>query len=269
MIVRKKRFLTLFASAMLSTLFWTGAFADDEPWRAGALDLYRSGSYVAAAELAEVEATSSALSFAARSYLTDVMAATPGTADMDLVAKAESAARESLAIDPDNVEALVQLATSIGLLAVDSGPLDAHFSGLGKQVRDNLERALEVDPNDPWALSILGGWHMEVVRKGGRVSARLFYGASRNKGLDYFDRALAIAPDSIPILQRFAALLVATKKEDLQLRAEDILARALAIEPADAFERTMLERCLEIQTPLLAGDIKAAVRNAVAQVEVF
>lgn len=265
-----KKCLATFAGLfMFASMCWTQAFADDEAWRAGALDLYRSGSYVAAAELAEVEATSSALSFAARAYLTDVMAATPGTAELDLVRKAETAARQSLDLDPDNVEARVQLATSIGLLAVDSGPLDAHFSGLGKQVRDNLERALEVDPNDPWALSILGGWHMEVVRKGGRVSAGLFYGASRNKGLEYFDRALAIAPDSIPILQRFAALLVATKKKDLRLRAEEILARALAIEPADAFERTMLERCIEIQTPLLDEDVKAAIRNAVAQVEVF
>lgn len=266
---RNKHTVTLIGLCFFMKLFCASALADDEPWRAEALDLYRSGSYVAAAEFAEVEATSSALSFAARSYLTDVMAATPGTAEMDLVSKAEAAARESLALNPDNVEARVQLATSIGLLAVDSGPLDAHFSGLGKQVRDNLLRALEVDPNDPWALSILGGWHMEVVRKGGRVSARLFYGASRGKGLSYFDRALEIAPDSIPILQRFAALLVATEKKDLRLRAEDILARALAIEPADAFERTMLERCREIQAPLLAGDIKAAVRNAVAQVEVF
>jgi len=253
----------------LMSNLWSQALAADEPWRDEALNLYRDGSYVAAAELAEVEETSAALSFSARSYLTDVMAATPGTAEMELVRKAESAARRSLALDPDNVEALVQLATSIGLLAVDSGPLDAHFSGLGKQVRDNLERALEVDPNDPWALSILGGWHMEVVRKGGRVSARLFYGASRKKGLEYFDRALEIAPDSIPILQRFAALLVATKNKDLRQRAEGILARALAIEPADAFERAMLQRCLEIQRPLLADDVKAAVQNAVAQVEVF
>ena len=266
---RKNHTGTLAGFFWLMSFFWTPAVADDEPWRTEALDLYRAGSYVAAAELAEAVETSSALSFSARSYLTDVMAATPGTAEMQLVRKAESAARRSLALDPDNVEALVQLATSIGLLAVDSGPLDAHFSGLGKKVRDNLERALEVDPNDPWALSILGGWHMEVVRKGGRVSARLFYGASRKKGLEYFDRALEIAPDSIPILQRFAALLVATKNKDLRLRAEGMLTRALALEPADAFERAMLQRCLEIQEPLLAGDVETAIRNAVAQVEVF
>ena len=254
---------------LLLCLCWSGASAQDESWRAEAEDLYRSGFYIAAAERAASEETSSALSFAARSYLTDVMAATPGTADMDLVRKAENAARRSLSMDPDNVEALVQLATSIGLLAVDAGPLNAHFSGLGKQVRKHLERALEVDPKDPWALSILGGWHMEVVRKGGRVSARLLYGAGRGTGLDYFEQALSIAPKSIPILQRYAALLVATKNRDLQKQAESILAQALAIEPVDAFERTMLDRCLEIQAPLLAGDIKQAVGAAIAQVEVF
>ena len=265
-----QKFLPRMVSITLVVCFcWSLAFAQEETWRPEALQLYQAGSYVAAAEAAEAEETSSALSFAARAYLTDVMAATPGTADMSLVKKAETAALSSLALDPNNVEALVQLATSIGLLAVRSGPLEAHFSGLGKQVRQHLERALEIDPNDPWALSILGGWHMEVVRKGGRVSARLLYGAGRKKGIEYFEKALAITPNSIPILQRYAALLVATKNKDLQLQAQDILSLALTLEPVDAFERAMLERCREIQAPLLQGDRKQAVRIAVGQVEVF
>ena len=37
-------------------------------------------------------------------------------------------------------------------------------------------------PHNPYAVSALGGWHIEIVRGGGAILARMLYGATRRRG---------------------------------------------------------------------------------------
>ena len=236
----------------------------DESWQLQAYRLYEDGSYVKAAEYALKYSTSDAKSFAARSYLTQVTSVEPLSRRMQIVAKAEAAAEEALKLNPENVEALVQKAVAIGLVAAEMGAFEAFANGMASKVKNNLESALAINPNDPWALSTLGGWHMEVDRRGGSMG-RLIYGASRAQGMEYLERSLFNAPNNIPIRQRYAALLIATNDKTLHGRAAQILNRARIILPRSAYDRATLQNCIEMEEPLLRGDRKEAVRVAVDQ----
>ena len=231
--------------------------------------IYNDGQFVAAADKAVQTLDSSALAFAARAYLADVMSADLGTADISVVKKAQSAAERALLLDSSNVEARVQLAMSLGFVAMSMGNLEAHFKGVGKDVRRHLEAALTVAPEDPWAMSILGGWHMEVNRKAGGFQARLLYDANRDTGLALLEQALALDPDSIPIRQQFAALLIATKKQKHQERAKEVLSGTLELTPANAFEAAMYARCQDLWDALQSGDRKQAAKTAIRQIEIF
>ena len=238
----------------------------DESWQLEAYRLYESGSYIEAAELALQHPSSDAKSFAARSYLTQVTSVEPRSRRLEIIGFAQDAAESALELDPKNVEALVQKAIAIGLQGTEMGVLKAFSSGIAHKVRDTLEAALAIDPDDPWALSTLGGWHMEVERRGGRIG-RLIYGASRQMGSDYLERALFSAPNSIPVRQRYAALLIATNDKALHDRAAQILSRAKIILPRSQYDRATLQDCLELEAPLLRGDTKEAVRVAVGQLQ--
>jgi len=260
-----KTSLSVFAAFCAFLSFSLDAAADDS-WQLEAYRLYEAGSYVGAAEFALQYPTSSAKSFAARSYLTQVTSIEPRSRRMEIIGKAQTAAEAALQLNPENVEALVQKAIAIGLEGADMGALEAFSAGLAHQVRDTLEAALVIDPNDPWALSTLGGWHMEVVRRGGSIG-QLIYGANRQQGIDYLERALFNAPNSIPVRQRYAALLIAANDTALHDRAAQILNRAKIIMPRSQYDKATLQDCLELEAPLLRGDTKEAVRVAVAQLQ--
>ena len=238
-------------------------------WAEQTQPIYNNGQYVEAADIAAQTLGAPALAFAARAYLAGVMSADLGTADLALVKKAQSAAERALVLDPTNVEARVQLAMAKGFVAMSMGNLEAHFKGVGKDVRHHLEEALIINPEDPWALSILGGWHMEVNRKAGGFQGRLFYKANQETGLALLEQALALDPNSIPIHQQFAALLIATKKQNHQDRAKEILGSALKLEPRHAFDAAMYARCQDLWNALQSGDRKQAAEMAIQQIEIF
>ena len=264
---RVRRALCLRVAVVVVILNVSGlAHAADDSWQLEAFRLYEAGSYVNAAEYALQYPGSDAKSFAARSYLTQVTSVEPRSRRMEIVGLAQAAAEDALELDPQNVEALVQKAVAIGLVAADVGAMKAFSNGMASQVRDTLEAALAINPNDPWALSTLGGWHMEVERRGGNLG-QLIYGASRQQGIEYLERALFHAPNSIPVRQRYAALLIATGEQALHDRAAEILNRAQIILPRSTYDRATLKNCLELEEPLLNGDSREAVRIAVDQLE--
>jgi len=55
------------------------------------------------------------------------------------------------------------------------------------QSKAALDTAVADDPKNAYAVSALGGWHIEVVRGGGATLARMFYGARESTALSLFD----------------------------------------------------------------------------------
>ena len=69
-----------------------------------------------------------------------------------------------------------------------------------------VPNSLELAPDDPWALSVAGGWNIEVVRSGGSFLGGLLYGASFDDGVAYFRRALSADPGNRVLIRSAHAI---------------------------------------------------------------
>jgi hypothetical protein len=138
--------------------------------------------------------------------------------------------------------------------------LAAYANGWGKQIRDLLDAVLADAPRQAWAFAMLGGWHLEAVRKGGAGPARTL-GATIAQGRAAFQRAMALDPDQPVIPYYFAACLI---EEDAANSAEatTLARRAVAGRPADAFEREIGARAQTLLASLESGAVKAAQAEA-------
>ena len=60
--------------------------------------------------------------------------------------------------------------------------MKARLKDMPAQSRTALETAVTDDPGNAFAVSALGGWHIEVVRGGGAPAIRLRAASSANPG---------------------------------------------------------------------------------------
>jgi tetratricopeptide (TPR) repeat protein len=110
-------------------------------------------------------------------------------------------ARRSFELEPTNAVYALSLAICHGHLAmVADVRTKVEYSRLIKQ---EAERALQLDPNYSWAHHILGRWHYEVAELGGvaRFFAKLLYGgippASVAEGVTHLTRATELEPGEL------------------------------------------------------------------------
>ena len=137
--------------------------------------LYARGDYEQAVRQGEASHTAPGLAIAARAVLADdVLRDTPCLSCLE---RAEALSRQAVAADP-------HYALRPGLAGGFAGLSGAHHR-LGQGADENspaqsraaLDAAVADDPKNAFAVSALGGWHIEIVRGGGAFLARLSYGA--------------------------------------------------------------------------------------------
>lgn len=110
-------------------------------------------------------------------------------------------ARRAVALEPRNAVNVLSLAICYGKLGLYSD-LRTKIE-LSRQVKDEAERALALDPNYAWAHHVLGRWQYEVGTLGAaaRIWVRLFYGglpqASTAEAVRFLERAVALEPDEL------------------------------------------------------------------------
>jgi hypothetical protein len=196
---------------------------------------YAAGDYLAAAELALDERSPAGFSFAARALMAECISSRDRDQIDALLTRAEAAAHRALALDPDSVEARLQLALALGVRARQTDLAEAFQRGYAPQGRRLIEQALERDPNNAWGHALLGGWHLEVLRRGGRMGA-LIYHARLADGLAGFDEARRLAPDDPLIALHYAVALLELDPNRFGARAAELLADVAALAPRDAFE---------------------------------
>ncbi len=68
--------------------------------------------------------------------------------------------------------------------------------GVGGKIRKSLETTLKLAPQHAEALTAFGLYHAEIIDKVGKLVGSMTYGASADKALDCFTRALEITPDA-------------------------------------------------------------------------
>ena len=119
-----------------------------------------------------------------------------------LFEEAELHARRAVALNPADTWGHTYLCIAVGRLALFHG--GKKKIEIGMEVRDEAQRAIELDPQNHRALHVLARWNREVATLSPflKVAAKVLYGgipegASVDKAVDYFQRAIAAAPEHI------------------------------------------------------------------------
>lgn len=187
----------------------------DDSVPAAAVTAFQDGNYALAATVAETANTAAALAFAARAQIADAVTRTEQCLDCLIKAEAtaEAAIKASSANEKALVQAYVQLAIAIGFHGRLLGALEAQSEGLAERGRAAIDKALELDPTNPWARASLGGWHLEIVDRAGSLLASTLYGASEEEGLKNFRAALAADPGNLLLHHHYALSILALDVE--------------------------------------------------------
>ena len=205
---------------------------------------YAAGRFMEAADLARALGTSGGHALAANSLAIYGHYLAPEGDKVDFFQRAEGHARKALRLDAANPEAHLQLAHAMGRQAQVRGTLKALKEGYAGRVRDAIQEALRRNPKMASAHVSLAAWHVGVVGAGGFFAA-LLYGASEEKGLAHFERALELAPRDKAALFEYGLGLLHLDAGKHRAKARGLLERAIQLPPKDAFERLIHRKALD------------------------
>ena len=222
---------TLFVVLLASSLALAAGTLQD------AQSQYAKGDFAGAVQTAVALNTSDGFALAAKSNSIFSSTQTDNKQEA-LYTQSERYARNAISLDASNSEGYFEAARAIGRLSQLRGVLAALTQGLGGQIKENLDRALRLDPQYANALVALGLWHAEIFGKG----VAFLYGADPAKGLAAFTRAIQLEPKVIIHRVEFARglmLIDAGKNKDEAIAQLEV---AVTLTPRDAAERLDLER---------------------------
>ncbi|HWA89316.1 MAG TPA: hypothetical protein VG889_04730 [Rhizomicrobium sp.] len=229
--------------ALAAALALVSVAAHRLPKQPDAMTLYQTGEYADAIKEGLHENTGASVATAARAALAIAAQRSPC---LDCLNLAENLARKSIAADPKLADAHVFLAVTLGYKARIEGMIHARLSGYADEAKRNLDQALAADPKNGWALAALGGWNIEIARKGGAWLANWLYGASIAAGMKDFDAAFAAAPDNPVLRYQYALALGGLDANGYKAQIADALNRAATMEPRTAYEKFAQARAKEL-----------------------
>jgi hypothetical protein len=219
--------------------------------------LFHDGRFIDAAEAARADAASAdEQALAAKSYAAAAVLSEDRADAQRWTEEARAHAEAAVALDPKHVEGRLQLAVALWLACRDRGDFQAYAEGMPQEGRRLIESVIADSPDEPWAYALLGAWHFEALRRGGRMAKRVV-GADLAAGADAFDRAEALAPGDAAIAVQAGLSYLALDPDRYGAQAELILKRALAIPPEDAFDEAMQDRAREALALIESDDTKA------------
>ena len=108
--------------------------------------------------------------------------------------------------------------------------------GLGGKIKHSLTQAIALEPQHADAHIALGAYHAEVIDKVGSLVGGLTYGAKKNLGVEHFETALKLNPDSAIARIEFANGLAMMFGSSRIKDAERYYREAANCKPADAME---------------------------------
>jgi tetratricopeptide (TPR) repeat protein len=223
--------VALFAAALVSSLALAAGTLQD------AQKQYADGDFTGAATAAAALNTSDGFALAAKAN--SIFASTqPENKQEALYSQSEKYARSAVKLDDRNEDAYFEVARALGRLSQLRGVLAALTQGLGGQIKDNLDKALKIDPQFASALVALGLWHAEIVGKG----VAFLYGADADKGINAFNRAIKLEPNVIIHRVEFARGMMLIDSGKYKADAIKQLEVAVTLTPRDAAEKLDLER---------------------------
>ena len=224
--------------------------------------LYAKGEYEQAAQAGEASHSAAELAIAARAVLAEeVLREQPC---LPCLERAETLARAAIAADPHMAFGHVWLAVALGYEARVIGTVRARLKNSPAQSRVALDAAVAEDPKNPYAVSALGGWHIEIVRGGGATLARLLYGATEREAIRLFDRAVNLAPGNVAVRYQIALSLAGYDAEKYRAQITAELKAAASATPQTTYEKKIQGRAQELLgliTPEAHDGFDALVRK--------
>jgi tetratricopeptide (TPR) repeat protein len=222
---------TLFSLLLTSSLALAAGTLQDAQLQ------FKNGDFTGAVQSAIALNTSDGFALASKSN--SIFASTQSESKQEAIyAQSEKYARNAIALDTNNSDGYFEVARALGRLSQLRGVLSALTQGLGGQIKENLDKAIRLDPQFANALVALGLWHAEIVGKG----VAFLYGADPAKGLAAFNRAIKLEPKIIIHRVEFARglmLIDASKNKEEALTQLEV---AVTLTPRDAAEKLDLER---------------------------
>lgn len=137
---------------------------------------------------------------------------------------------------PDCANAWYLHAYTLGRYSQGISVAKALTQGLGGKIKHSLTRAIELEPKHADAHIALGTYHAEVIDKVGSLVGGLTYGAKKSTGVEHFETALELNPDSAIARIEFANGLVIMFGGSRMKDAERLYQEAAVCEPMDAME---------------------------------
>ena len=236
-----------FALALLLLLLPLSArAATDEIFAA-----YARGDYEQAVRMGEAAHTAPGFATAARAVLAD--AVLRDTPCLSCLERAEKLARQAVAADPHHAFGQIWLSVALGYQSRIIGAVKARVKDMPHQSRVALDTAVADDPGNAFAVSALGGWHIEVVRGGGAPLARMFYGARESEAIALFDRAVHLAPGNVAVRYQIALSLAGFDAGKYRDRVALELKAAISDTPETAYEKKIQARATELLALLNQG----------------
>jgi hypothetical protein len=224
---------------------------------AGGLDqaeaLYEQGDMAGAATLARSLGSAEGFALAARATLVQGAYLSPEVQKQALFERAAADAKEALALDPDQVDAHLELALALGHLAELDHPISAHVNGYAKEGKALLDQALALDPDNAWAQALLGIWHLRIVERAGGALAESLYGADRDTGLELCSQAMATVGEALALRYGCARALVDLDPEAFAGQVERTLA-----EIKETRARDVADALAQAEAARLLGELKSA-----------
>lgn len=206
---------------------------------------YVEGRFVDAVRIGESLGTSQGLTLAAESLTIHAHYIVEGDGKEALLERAIELAQEAIQADPDNADAHLQLAHSIGRHAQFVGQIEAAGRGYAKKIRESTEEALRIDPDMAAAHLSLGVWNAELVAAVGSFMARMLYRARKKNAIASFERALELAPHEKPVPLEYANGLLLLDEDRYRAKARALLERAIEIPAKNAYDRIMHTMAVE------------------------
>ena len=227
------------ASALVSATALFAANGLQADALADANAAFDAGRFLEAAEQAVAIGTVDGFVLAARAHRVHGSHIAPPEEQQVHLRQAMDHAEQAIALAADDPWAHIESASAIGRYAETIGIGEALTGGYGGKMRDALQEALELDPDNAIAHLALGSWHANVVDRTGALVARMTFGATRKKAMEHLERSLELWPDSKAVLlEAGTALLVLDAKKHRE-RALELL-RAAVASPADNAYDTLL-----------------------------
>ncbi len=116
--------------------------------------------------------------------------------------KAEQYARKAIEVNPNGSKGHLYLSIALGRVALDASPKER--IRLSKEIKAEVDKALQLDPNDDIAWHVLARWHRKLATLSWieKKFANIFLGgvpkeASLEKAVEAFQKAIALNPDHI------------------------------------------------------------------------